>query len=170
MDIQILIVIAVLATVLGITLGRYVWPAIRGIDPQVLASTEMEVARLNERVAGFMKQVDEQARQISALETQRDAAAEQLRVTAVDVARLKERETGLQEKIATQVVQLTDLQRQLTAEFENIANRILKANATELSEHSQKAFATILDPLRERIQDFQKKVESTYEAETREVL
>ncbi|HLG56000.1 MAG TPA: hypothetical protein VI485_11770 [Vicinamibacterales bacterium] len=35
----------------------------------------------------------------------------------------------------------------------------LKANATALSETSQKALATILDPLRERIQDFQKKVE-----------
>src|SRR5208282_6401050 len=30
--------------------------------------------------------------------------------------------------------------------------------------------AALLDPLRERIQDFQKKVETTYDAETREVL
>jgi DNA recombination protein RmuC len=47
---------------------------------------------------------------------------------------------------------------------------ILKANATELTENSQRALAGILDPLRERIQDFQKKVESTYEAENRDVL
>ena len=58
----------------------------------------------------------------------------------------------------------------MTAEFENIANRILKANASELSTNSQKALAAVLDPLRERIQDFQKKVEATYEAENREVL
>jgi DNA recombination protein RmuC len=40
----------------------------------------------------------------------------------------------------------------------------------ELSVGSQKALAAILDPLRERIQDFQKKVETAYESETREVL
>ena len=86
------------------------------------------------------------------------------------MARLKERENALTQKIETQTLQLAEQQKQLTAEFENIANRILKANATELSENSQKALALILDPLRERIQDFQKKVETTYEAENRDVL
>jgi DNA recombination protein RmuC len=86
------------------------------------------------------------------------------------VARLKERETALSAKIAEQATQLSDVQKQLTTEFENIANRILKASASELSETSQKNLAAILDPLRERIQDFQKKVETTYDTETREVL
>jgi len=62
------------------------------------------------------------------------------------------------------------MQKQLTTEFENIANRILRANASELSESSHKALAAILDPLRERIRDFQSKVESTYATEAREVL
>ena len=67
-------------------------------------------------------------------------------------------------------MQLAEQQKQLTTEFENIANRILKANVTDLSESSQKALAVILDPLRERIRDFQQKVETTYEAESRDVL
>ena len=91
-------------------------------------------------------------------------------MAGAEVARLTERESALTQKIETQAVQLAEQQKQLTAEFENIANRILKANATELSENSQKALAAILDPLHERIQDFQKKVETTYEAESREVL
>jgi DNA recombination protein RmuC len=62
------------------------------------------------------------------------------------------------------------MQKQLTTEFENIANRILKVNASELSETSHKALAAVLDPLRQRIQDFQSKIESTYESEAREVL
>jgi DNA recombination protein RmuC len=65
---------------------------------------------------------------------------------------------------------LAEQQKQLTTEFENIANRILKANAAELSEKSQKALASVLNPLRERIQDFQTKVETVYDSETREVL
>jgi DNA recombination protein RmuC len=39
-----------------------------------------------------------------------------------------------------------------------------------LSESSQKNLAAIIDPLRERLQDFQKKVETTYDTETREML
>jgi len=129
-----------------------------------------EVARLTERVTGLTKQVEEQAKQNAALEAQRDGVASEAKAAGAEVARLKERESGLTQKIETQTVQLAKLQEELTAEFENIANRILKANATELSENSQKALATILDPLRQRIQDFQNKVESTYQAETREVL
>ena len=129
-----------------------------------------EVARLTERVAGLTKQVEEQVKQSSALETQRDKAASEAKAAESEVVRLQERESALTQKIETQIVQLAELQKQLTAEFENIANRILKANATELSENSQKALTALLDPLRERIQDFQKKVETTYDAEAREVL
>ena len=205
MEIAVLITISFLAVALGIALGRYVWPEVRGADPDELtkAQTEVarldqggielrsrvaqldathkvvadeakrggeEVARLTERVAGLTKQIDELAKQESTLVTQRDGAVNEATAAGADVARLKERESNLTQKLETQAVQLAEMQKQLTAEFENIANRILKANATELSEHSQKSLAAILDPLRERIQYFQKKVETTYEAENREVL
>ncbi len=129
-----------------------------------------EVARLTERVTGLTKQVEEQAKQNTTLETQRDGAAGEAKVAGAEVARLTERESALTQEIETLTVQRAELQKELTTEFENIANRILKANATELSENSQKALATILDPLRQRIQDFRNKVESTYQAESREVL
>jgi DNA recombination protein RmuC len=129
-----------------------------------------EVARLTERVAGLTKRVEELAKQNSALEIQRDGFASEAKAAAAEVARLQERESALTQKIETHTAQLAELQKQLTTEFENIANRILKANATELSENSHKALAAVLDPLRERIQDFQKKVETTYDAEAREVL
>lgn len=205
MDILAVISIAALAIALGIALGRYAWPVVRGIDPDVLAraQTEMarldqecsalrgrvdqldteykaaaadakrageEVARLTERVAGLTKQTEEQIRQNSALEVQRDGAASEAKAAGAEVARLNEREIALTQKIEMLTVQLAEQQQQLTTEFENIANRILKANAADLSETSQKALAAILDPLRERIQDFQKKVETTYDAESRAVL
>jgi DNA recombination protein RmuC len=146
------------------------------LDAEYKAVTEEEkksgeeVARLTERVAGLTKQVDELAKQNSVLEAQRDGAASEAKSTGAEVARLTEREIALAQKIETQAAQLAGLQKELTTEFENIANRILKANASELSENSHKELAAILNPLRERIQDFQNKVESTYETESREVL
>jgi DNA recombination protein RmuC len=63
-----------------------------------------------------------------------------------------------------------ELTAQLPTAFENIASRILKVSSAELSEHSQKALAQTIQPLRERMQEFQQKVETTYAAETRDVL
>lgn len=129
-----------------------------------------EVARLIERVASLTKQTEEQTKQTTALEVQREAAANEAKAALAEVARLTERETALSDKIETLAAQLADQQKQLTVEFENIANRILKTNATELSANSQKELSAILEPLRQRIQDFQTKVETTYTAENREVL
>ncbi len=199
------ILLAVLAGLVGVVLGRYVWPAIRGSDTAALLATQMEAvrleeecrflrtqaeqleaeraarieelrrsgeeaARLSERVDSLTRQADEQGRFARTLEGQRDVAAAEAKTEAAEVARLKEREKSLSEKVTEQAAQLADQQKQLTSEFENIANRILKANASELSDSSQKALAAVLDPLRERIQDFQKKVETAYDSETREVL
>ena len=199
------ILFMVVGCLLGVVLGRYVWPAIRGCHTAALLTAQMqatkfeeecrslhgqmeqleaeraarieelrqsgqEAARLSERVESLKTQVEEQAKRVRLLEGQRDEARAEAKAAAGEVARLTEREKALSTKVAEQAAQLADQQKQLTAEFENIATRVLKANALELSDGSQKALAAILDPLRERIQDFQKKVETAYESETREVL
>jgi gas vesicle protein len=161
---------ATLGVALGAVLGRYVWPAGRVKDTAALVEGQLEIARLTERLQSLTTQVQEEVERTRSLEAQRAAASDEAKTAVAQVARLTEREVGLNVKIAEQAQQLVDLQKQLTTEFENIANRILKASASELSEGSQKALALILDPLRERIQEFQKKVETTYDAETRDVL
>jgi len=167
MDIGVLIgiggLLAAAAALAGVALGRHVWPATRSADSAALMAGQIEVARLTEECRALRGRADQ-------LETEHRAAELEAKAAAAEVARLKERESALSERIAGQAMQLAGMQKQLTTEFENIANRILKANASELSESSHKELAAILDPLRERIQDFQNKVESTYESEAREVL
>ena len=161
---------ATLGVALGIVLGRYVWPVGQGPDAATFVESQLEIARLTERLLSLTNQTQEEVERTRSLEAQRAAASDEAKSAVAQVARLTEREVGLNVKIAEQAHQLVDLQKQLTTEFENIANRILKASASELSESSQKALALILDPLRERIQEFQKKIETTYDLETREVL
>jgi DNA recombination protein RmuC len=151
------------AVLAGVVLGRHAWPATRPSDAAALVARQIEAARLMEECRALRGRVDE-------LESAHEAALSEAKTAAVEVARLKERESALSEKIAAQAAQRSDMQTQLTAEFENIANRILKANASELSENSQKAVAAILEPLRERLHDFQSKIETTYASEAREVL
>ena len=167
MDIGVLFGVAALlaaaAALAGVALGRHMWPATRSSDAAALMTREIEVARLTEESRALRGRADQ-------LEAEHKAAATEAKAAAAEVARLTEREKALSERIADQAAQLADMQKQLTTEFENIANRILKVNASELSESSHKALAAVLDPLRQRIQDFQNKIESTYESEAREVL
>ena len=167
MDVGVLIGVAALAAAVvalaGVAFGRHVWPTTRRSDAAVLLAWEIEVARLAEKCRALRSRSEQ-------LETERRAATLEAKAAGAEVARLTERESALSERIAPQATQLADMQKQLTTEFENIANRILKANASDLSETSHKALAAILDPLPERIQNFQNKIESTYATEAREVL
>jgi DNA recombination protein RmuC len=167
MDIGVLFGVAALlataATAAGIALGCHLWPATRRSDAAALIAREIEVARLTEESRALRGRAGQ-------LEAEHKAAATEAKAAAAEVARLTEREKAPSERIAAQAAQLADMQKQLTTEFENIANRILKVNASELSESSHKALAAVLDPLRQRIQEFQNKIESTYESEAREVL
>jgi DNA recombination protein RmuC len=165
MGIDVLTSLAVFASaaLVGVALGRHLWPATRRSDAAALTAREIEVARLTEECRALRSRGDR-------LDSDHKAAALEAKNAAAEVARLKERENALCEKITAQTAQLADTQKQLTTEFENIAIRILKANASDLSDSSHRALASILDPLRERIQDFQNKVESAYANEAREVL
>ncbi|WP_321288601.1 DNA recombination protein RmuC [uncultured Sunxiuqinia sp.] len=70
---------------------------------------------------------------------------------------------NLQEKLITQKQEMEALQKKFTTEFENIAHKILKQNTQDFTEVNQKNISEILNPLREKIQLFEKKVEDTYE-------
>lgn len=69
----------------------------------------------------------------------------------------------LTEKLDNERKQLNELQKKFTTEFENIANKILKQNTAEFNLTSAKNMGDILKPLKERILNFEKKVEDTYQ-------
>jgi len=83
-------------------------------------------------------------------------------------ARLKAENQALLERLEKQKTELEDLQRRLTIEFENIAARILRQNATEFRENNLKTLGDILTPFKERIQSFEKQVQETYNLELRD--
>ena len=85
-----------------------------------------------------------------------------------ELAAAAERETGLNRAIAERDEQLKGLQQTLKVEFEGIANNILKVTTDQLTEKSKESLAPLLNPLRERIIEFQKKVEDTHLEDTRQ--
>ncbi len=79
------------------------------------------------------------------------------------MARAEVEYKNLREKLETQKSELEELQKKFTTEFENIAHKILKQNTREFSEASQKNMGDLLNPLKEKILNFEKKVEDTYQ-------
>ncbi|WP_321348793.1 DNA recombination protein RmuC [uncultured Draconibacterium sp.] len=67
-----------------------------------------------------------------------------------------------QEKLGEQKKELEDIQKKLTTEFENVANKILEKNSEKFTAANQKNIGEVLNPLKEKIQLFEKKVDDTY--------
>ena len=88
----------------------------------------------------------------------------------IEVATLKTINENLAEKLNNQKSEIESLQKRLTTEFENIATKILKERSDEFSVLNHKNLSDILNPLKERIQLFEKKVDETYDKELRDKI
>ncbi|XOV69162.1 MAG: DNA recombination protein RmuC [Fluviicola sp.] len=81
-------------------------------------------------------------------------------------ATLKSRYASLEEKLASQKSELEKLQEQFRKDFELVANKILEEKSEKFTEQNKKNLDSILNPLKERIGEFQKKVEDSNEKNT----
>ncbi len=57
------------------------------------------------------------------------------------------------------------VQKSFSHQFENLAQKIFEEKSTKFTDQNHKQLASLLDPLRDRIKDFEKKVEDTYSQE-----
>jgi len=68
---------------------------------------------------------------------------------------------NLQNKLNEQKEEIGQLQKKFTTEFENLANKIFDEKTSKFSEQSKSNLAEILNPLKEKISEFEKKVDET---------
>ena len=54
------------------------------------------------------------------------------------------------------------IQEEAKLQFENLANKILEEKTLKFTEQNQQNLKNILNPLQEKITDFEKKVENTH--------
>lgn len=88
----------------------------------------------------------------------------------MELAALRTSNENLLEKLENHKGEIENLQKRLTVEFENIATKILKERSDEFSLSNHKNLSDILNPLKERILNFEKKVEETYDKELRDKI
>jgi DNA recombination protein RmuC len=73
-----------------------------------------------------------------------------------------------EEKLVNQTKDIEQLQQKFKTEFENIANKLLDEKSLKFTEQNKTNIDIILNPLKERIKDFEDKVDKTYKAESNE--
>ncbi|APC21924.1 DNA recombination protein RmuC [Pseudomonas protegens] len=152
-----------------------------GLAAQLDASRD-EVSDLSQ--ANALKQADLAAlrREVELLQIERDNARDAAHAWNLERA-AKENElrrldalaaslnAELREQQDSHQQRLTDLQGsrdELRAQFAELAGKIFDEREQRFAETSQQRLGQLLDPLKERIQSFEKRVEESYQAEARE--
>ncbi len=117
---------------------------------------EKQTGILNERLANLQKEKDESLRKEEAARKEKEETDRAYVALQSDYRHLKER-------LENERKELEKLQEKFRTEFQNMANAILKQNTREFNETSHKNMSDLLNPLKEKITDFEKKVEETYQ-------
>ncbi len=83
-------------------------------------------------------------------------------------AKYEEHIRGLEERLSEHKKEIEELQKKMHIEFQNLSNKIFEEKSTKFLELNEKRVNDILNPLKEKINQFEKKVDDTYKEETRE--
>lgn len=75
----------------------------------------------------------------------------------------KEKHDNLESRLEREQKELSGLQEKFTKEFELVANKILDEKTSKFTDQNKKNLDVLLNPLKERITEFQQKVEETNE-------
>lgn len=161
MEFVYLLVGLVVGVLLGWLLGKAGVQSVREEQRTAIQTLESERSALAERARQLEQQLQEgRSRQ------------EQDRQQQLDLnGKLSEAVTlnrNLQEKLQSQKAELEALQDRFTKEFENLANRILEEKSQKFVEQNRNNLDVILNPLKEKIRDFEQKVDQAYKSEAAE--
>ena len=106
--------------------------------------------------------------QVQSQEAARTTQAQEVNRLTGEVHGLRATQQQLQAQLAERQEMLTQLEARFRHEFENLTRQLLETHGQRLQETNQAQLGQLLDPLRERLQQFEKRVEESYQAEARE--
>jgi DNA recombination protein RmuC len=104
-----------------------------------------ELQELNERQNSEIKDLQSDKNQLIGLKSQ-----------------LAAQNGSLQQLLDSQKEEIVKIQEEAKLQFENLANKILEEKTLKFTEQNQQNLKNILNPLQEKITDFEKKVENTH--------
>lgn len=158
-----LLLVFIIALAIGIFIGKLIFSA-RFQSEKV--SLEEKLIALNSQLSQqkeqflsdkstFEKQLELSNTEKENIRNEKDSLAIQLTKKEVDFENLWERNKEQKDEVEK-------LQEKFTKEFENLANKILDEKSNKFTEQNKENMKSILSPLQDKIQLFEKKVEDTH--------
>ncbi len=142
---------------IGVTLGYFILKVFLG---KKNIDFEKENLLFKENIKQLNSAVDEYKADLSSKEKSIIELNAQLSEKKSDL-------NHLNQKLLDQKADIQKLQDQFRLEFKNLANEILENNSKKFTEDNRNKLNDILKPLGEKIKDFEKKVEETYDKESK---
>lgn len=138
--------------IVGIFIGKLIFG---NQNQSALAAKDQEIAFTKEQWQKDLQQIQSLKEQLQNLQQSNTQFQVQLATKAKE-------EEGLLQKLAEQKQEVEQLQEKFTKEFEILAQKILEEKSQKFSAQNKEQIQTILEPLQNKIVQFEKKVEDTH--------
>lgn len=156
------IILVFIALFIGIFVGRMLLKA--SLNSEKVVAEEKANSLLRE-IENYKQQLVEQKNnfesQLAKLTEETQQLLLEKQSLMVSLSRKETEYNNLQQKNQEQKEEVEQLQARFTKEFENLANKILEEKSTKFTEQNKENIKNILNPLQEKIQLFEKKVEDS---------
>ncbi|WP_299314565.1 DNA recombination protein RmuC [uncultured Aquimarina sp.] len=170
----ILLIVAAVAIIIGFFIGKYVASLKNKSDQSTLNERANqlqlqfdEAKKAADQQLEFTKQQQETykqslEKQLSDISKEREEIRREKDFLNTELTRRNAEFENLQLKNQEQKDEVEKLQEKFTKEFENLANKILDEKSNKFTEQNKENIKNILNPLQEKINTFEKKVEQTH--------
>ncbi|HPF95822.1 MAG: DNA recombination protein RmuC [Flavobacteriaceae bacterium] len=147
--------ILIIAILVSAGIGAYI-----GLTMAKLKS-KGEQSALEERQNQLNQNISSLKETLTKVETERETIRKEKDVLNSELVRRNSEFENLQLKLQEQKDEVEKLQEKFTKEFENLANKILDEKSEKFTLQNKENIKQILNPLQEKIQTFEKKVEDS---------
>ena len=158
-----ILVVFIIALAIGIFLGKLLFTA----------NSKSEKATLEEKNNSLLSQINQMKeqvqmdrtdfeKQLAASNLEKETIRSEKEALAIQLSKKETDFENLWERNKEQKQEVEQLQEKFTKEFENLANKILEEKTSKFTEQNKENLKTILSPLQDKIQLFEKKVEDTH--------
>ncbi|GAB5498829.1 MAG: DNA recombination protein RmuC [Pseudohongiellaceae bacterium] len=136
----------------------------------LLQVQKLRLAKLtsDERLAARDADLSELQQQYLQLRQERDSLTSELQSRREENASLRTSLDMEKQQTEEKLKLLQDSEQKLSVAFKNIANEIFEDKSKKFTSVNKDSLATVLGPLQEKIQHFEKRVEETYDKESKE--
>lgn len=135
-------------------------------NSQLMLQSENFKAQIQQQLTDLKEQAREAKisaeKQFSDVCKERESIREEKDFLRTELTRRNSEYQNLQQRNEEQKAEVAQLQEKFTKEFENLANRIFEQKSEKFTLQNKENLQNILNPLQEKILNFEKKVEDTH--------